>query len=527
MFRIKDFPEELAERANAPLLSGILRGIERECLRVAPNGDLSFKPHPSALGSALTHSMITTDFSEALLEFITSPTHRLDDLFNHLDQVHRFTINAIGEERLWLNSMPASLPEDENTIPLAQYGSSNTGLMKTAYRRGLGHRYGRSMQTVAGLHYNFSLPSAFWAHFLSKEHSTLSLEKYRDQGYFGLIRNFRRHYWLLILLFGASPAISNAFVGNRRHDLEQLPNKDGWFKPYATSLRMGDLGYQSSAQDSLFVCYNDKNTYISTLRDAILSPFDGYKNIPVAGEDGVHHQLSQGLLQIENEFYSSIRPKRSAQSGETALTALHYRGVEYIEVRCLDINPFEPLGINKAQARFLDTFLLYCALAESPLTDMAEWKSINNNQKKVVNEGRDPKLTLQLPSGEEIKLAEWANALFDAMKPAAQLLDTVHNTGKFSLSLDQHKELAANPELTPSARMLQPLLDGANMSESAATLSAALNEKLKSQPLSASDQKRFEDASLESLALQKDLEGQDQLSFEDFLNNYFKQYEKL
>jgi glutamate--cysteine ligase len=343
-----------------------------------------------------------------------------------------------------------------------------------------------------------------------------------------LIRNFRRHFWLLILLFGASPAITDAFVGHRQHTLERLPNDDGWYRPYATSLRMGDLGYQSSAQDSLFVCYNDKSTYIKTLAKAILSPFEGYQNIPVGDEHGTYHQLSQGLLQIENEFYSSIRPKRSAQSGETALTALHYRGVEYIEVRCLDINPFETLGISKSQVRFLDVFLLYCALADSPITDSDEWLAIAKNQRAVVNEGRKPGLQLTLASGDNVSLNEWASGLFKAMEPVAELLDAAQGGSRSKASLHEHAKLLEDLNQTPSARILQPVLNkSSTLKDAAALQSQKLNAELKLSPLSDINLKRFQDISIESIAQQKDIENQDQDEFESFLKNYFKQYEKL
>ncbi len=526
MFSIQSIPEALTLRENAPLLNSILRGVEREALRVSPSGDLSLKPHPSSLGSTLTHPLITTDFSEALLEFITPPTHRLEDLFQHLENVHRFTTRQMGDELLWTNSMPCSLPEEQD-IPVGQYGSSHNGKLKTIYRLGLGLRYGRSMQTVSGIHYNFSLPNAFWAHFHSESNNLLSLEAYKNQRYFDLIRNFRRHYWALILLFGASPALCPSFVKGREHDLDTIPGNKGLYRPYATSLRMGDLGYQSSAQENLFVCYNEINTYIQTLANAILNPFEGYKDIPLKDKHGEYQQLSQGLLQIENEFYSSIRPKRSAKPGETALTALHRRGVEYIEVRCLDVNPFSPLGITEQQSCFLDVFLLYCALSDSPISNLKEGQMISRNQKRIVNEGRKPGLMLEHAKFGELSVDTWLSELLSALAPVAELLDGAYENNRYSRALAEQKKVAENLALTPSAQLLQQLEGAENYKDLALNQARRNTESLKERDLDDETLKRYQDTAEESHAEQASIEATCDNDFDTFLSDYFKQYEAL
>ncbi|WP_045856889.1 glutamate--cysteine ligase [Teredinibacter purpureus] len=528
MLQIKDFPKELAEPDNAALLTGILRGAERESLRVTANGALSKTDHPSGLGSALTHPQITTDFSEALLEFITPPCHTIPDMLGQLDLLQRYTANQLPEgEMLWTHSMPCALGPDQE-IPVARYGSTNNGRMKTVYRVGLGHRYGRSMQTVAGLHYNFSLPNAFWAFLSRRDNSMLDLQEYKNQRYFGLIRNFRRHYWLLIYLFGASPALCTSFVDKRMHDLQLLDNLSHTLHtPFATSLRMGDLGYQSSAQEDLYVCYNDQKRYIETLCAAITSPHADYEALGITDEQHNHLQLNTGLLQIENEFYSAIRPKRTAQSGETALAALDNRGVEYIEVRCLDIDPFSPVGITDEQIRFLDTFLLYCALQESPDTDSEEAQRILRNQKQVVVDGRNPSATLENGPDSTINLQQWGLELLNAMAPVAGLLDNAHGDQSYSNSLAQQTRKLKDPSLTPSARILSTLKD--NKLEYAAYAlqhSAQYDEYFKNAPLSPDIQERMENMALESEAEQRELERKSQIDFDDFLVQYYKQYRR-
>lgn len=526
MFELKHLPEALAEKKNAPLLTGILRGAERESLRVTATGKLSDTPHPAGLGSALTHPQITTDFSEALLEFITPPCHATEDLLNHLDVLQRYAAAQMPEgERLWAHSMPCVLNSD-NDIPVARYGSSNNGVMKTIYRVGLGHRYGRAMQTVAGLHYNFSLPNAFWAFLSCQDNSMLDLQSYKNERYFGLIRNFRRHYWLLIYLFGASPALCTSFVGDRTHTLEPITGLNHTLHaPYATSLRMGDLGYQSSAQEDLYVCYNQQNTYIETLCAAITQSHPAYENIGLKNEQGQYLQLNTGLLQIENEFYSPIRPKRTTHPGETALAALDNRGVEYIEVRCLDANPFTPLGISAEQIYFLDTFLLYCALQNSPFSDAHEAHLIQENQKTVVSHGRDPNAKLTYKTEGTRALSEWSNDLLEALSPVAALLDSVHKCSDYTASLEQQRQKVLHPELTPSARILSHLKQHSmEYAHYALQTSTQHFEQMLARPLAQNLLLRMENMAHESDAEQRALEQKKPLDFDEFLKRYYRQY---
>ena len=350
----------LSDSGNGSVLANIVRGIEKESLRVESSGQLAKTPHPDALGSALTHPSITTDYSEALLEFITAPSTSIDQVLRELEEIHRYTYQHINDELLWASSMPCQLGED-SSIPVGQYGSSNIGRMKTVYRLGLGHRYGRQMQTIAGIHYNFSVPDSLWQQLQTDEGNQQSLQDYKTDGYFALIRNFRRYFWLLLYLMGAAPAVCKSFVRNRQHDLVAFgDDSHSLHKPFATSLRMGNLGYQSDAQSSLVVCYNDMDQYNRTLKGALETPFKAYEEIGLKDDQGNYRQLTTNLLQIENEFYSPIRPKRTAASGETPLEALQRKGVEYIEVRCIDVSPLAPCGIDRQSIRF---WIPFCSSA--------------------------------------------------------------------------------------------------------------------------------------------------------------------
>ena len=506
----------LGERANLSLLSQCLHGIERECLRVDSDGQLALTPHPAALGSALTHPQITTDYSESLLEFITpaepDPAATLADL----EQIHRFAYSKLDGEYLWSPSMPCALP-DEETIPIARYGSSHIGELKYVYRKGLALRYGKTMQCIAGIHYNFSLPEQLWQLLQQAEGDSRSLCAYQSARYIGLIRNFRRYSWLLMYLFGASPALDQGFMRGQAHQLQQL-DADTLYLPYATSLRMSDLGYQSEAQAGLTPCYNDLASYTDSLRQAVGTPYPPYVEIGTK-QDGQWLQLNTNILQIENEYYSNIRPKRVTHSGERPIQALVARGVQYVEVRCLDINPFLPLGIDLAEARFLDAFLLFCALEDSPLLESAECHTCTDNFLKVVKEGRRPDLQLQR-RGQQISLQTWAHELLERIEPLAELFDQSQGGDAHLQALQAQRAKVENARLTPSAQVLAHLQQGESFTQFALRQSKRHADYFRQLPLSREQQAAFEAAAEQSLLQQVDLESYQEGDFDSFVAAY-------
>ncbi|HCW90775.1 MAG TPA: glutamate--cysteine ligase, partial [Marinobacter sp.] len=256
---------------------GFLKGVEKEGLRVDTNGFIAQTPHPEALGSTLTHPRITTDYSEALLELITPVCRSTGEMMASLRQIHQFVQQNLGDEVFWAASMPCELDGDES-IPIAEYGTSNIGKLKHVYRQGLAVRYGRMMQSIAGVHYNLSLPDSFWRFWQEALDNRDSLQDFKSDQYFWLIRNFRRRSWLLMLLFGASPALDASFVEGMEHNLDRFA-PDTWYGRNATSLRMGDLGYHNNAQASLDICFNELSTYTATLDRAIHTNWPPYAKI--------------------------------------------------------------------------------------------------------------------------------------------------------------------------------------------------------------------------------------------------------
>ncbi|MEM6710080.1 MAG: glutamate--cysteine ligase [Pseudomonadota bacterium] len=508
----------LCER-RPEILANAGHGIEKEGLRVSPDGYLSSRAHPAQLGSALTHPNITTDFSEAQLELITGVQPSAVACLNELDQVQRFVYSQLGDELIWPTSMPCMLGEDDS-IPLGQYGSSNIAQAKTLYRSGLGVRYGRLMQTISGIHYNFSLPDAFWDALAEATGlgDPIARRDQRTTAYFDLIRNFRRHAWLLLYLFGASPAICRTFIGERSHSLATLDNGT-LYLPQGTSLRMGPLGYQSDAQAALHVSYNSLADYAATIVRALTQAHPPYREAGVK-KDGEFQQLNDSIIQIENEFYGAIRPKQPTQPGERPLLALKRRGVAYVEVRCLDLNPFEPLGMSLSDALFIDTFLVTCLLKESPADDRTESERNATNQRDVVTRGRAPGLTLMDDTGP-VALSAWAERILDDCAQTASLLDAAYGGEGHSAAVRAQRAKVWDPEQTPSAQVLRALEDQqVPFFRFAMNAAKAFAASAAEKPLSSADMAYFTELATRSLSDQASLEAAEQLPFELFLRDY-------
>jgi glutamate--cysteine ligase len=482
-------------------LHGIRRGIEKESLRAQPGGGLALTPHPAALGSALAHPNITTDFSESQLEFITGVHAGVTSCLDELTQIHQFVYREIGDELLWVGSMPCGLPADE-TIPIGSYGASNVGRAKSVYRMGLGHRYGRRMQTISGIHYNWSMPGV------------------SSDDYFALIRNFRRHSFLLLYLFGASPAVCSSFVAGREHRLQALGNNT-LHLPHATSLRMGRLGYQSDAQASLSVSYNGLDSYGASLHEALTRPYPPYEALGILNPGGEYNQLATTLLQIENEFYGTIRPKRVIRPGERPLHALRERGVEYVEVRCMDLDPFEPVGIGAGTIRLLDVFLLHCLLADSPPDTPDEIAALARNQHRTAERGREPNLRLERGS-DEVTIAEWGAQLLEECAPIAAALDAAQGGRSHRDALASAAVALRDPECVPSAGVLKAMRgehDG-SYTGFVKACSERIKQVLMQRPFPAEMQTRFNRLARESVEEQQRIEGADTVPFEAFRQQY-------
>lgn len=516
--------KQLLSHNEKGLLNRRQIGVEKESLRVSPDGGLSQFAHPESLGSALTNPYITTDYSESLLEFITPPYEHIESVLDFLRDSQAYVYQKLEQnEILWATSMPCVVA-GESSIPIANYGSSNAGQMKSIYRLGLGHRYGRAMQVIAGVHFNYSLPENFWPIYkemLGEEE--LNLTDFKSEQYFSLIRNLQRYGWLIPYLFGASPAVCKSFLGGAETSLKDF-DKNTYYEPYATSLRMGDIGYQNNIENESGVkaCYRNLDAYVKTLQCAIETPHPEYESIGVK-INGKYQQLNANLLQIENEYYSTVRPKQILQGNEKPINALKKRGVRYVELRSLDVNAFDPLGINETQLRFIEIFMLFCLLADSEQICFSEREEIDYNEILVAHHGREPGLEL-IENTSKIKLKDWANEILNGMQSVSELLDANKEGEPYRKSLQHQAEKVEYPDLTPSARMLDEMRDKKEaFYHFAKRMSQQHNQYFTELKLSKERQEFFDKEAKDSLQRQQQIESSDELSLDEYLQEYFSQ----
>ena len=508
----------LVNGGEPQILQGGRKGVEKESLRVLPNGKLAYTPHPLALASTLTNEQLTTDYSEALIELVTPAFTQSWELLQYLLDLHQFVYRHLDDELLWATSMPCAIERDAD-IPLAQYGSSHVGRMKTIYRNGLGLRYGRMMQAISGVHFNYSFPLPFWEAYAAARQSRTHDAPFISECYFELLRNYRRYGWLVLYLFGVSPVVCKSFLRGRDAGLADYGSGTA-FEPYATSLRMSDVGYRNRNQAGLAVSVNSLDEYVRDLGRAISTPHPPYEALGVK-VDGEYRQLNANILQIENEYYSFIRPKRVARSGERPTKALRRAGVEYVEVRALDVSAFDPVGVNQNKLRFLEAFVALCLLKHSAPIGDSEQGALDENHVAVARRGRDPALTLWR-EGHNVPMLTWARELLDSMTGICELLDLGDPNRPYSQALAIQAAKIENVALTPSARLMTELNAGESFFELALRMSAA--HKAYFLDLYPPNQERlseFAQEASESLLAQRRIEARDKGTFEEYLARYF------
>ncbi|HEU4600535.1 MAG TPA: glutamate--cysteine ligase [Steroidobacteraceae bacterium] len=517
------FERRLATLINVrepAVLCGGLKGVEKESLRVTPAGTIDQSAHPRALGSALTHEHITTDFSESLIELVTPAFPECWELLQYLCDLHQFVYRHLGDQLLWATSMPCHV-RDDASIPIARYGRSNVGKLKEAYRTGLGYRYGRLMQAISGVHFNYSFPAQFWPVLGEALQHRDANQDFISEQYFALLRNYRRYGWIVLYLFGNSPALCASFVKGREHWLKEW-GPGTLYAPHATSLRMSDLGYRNKHQAGVQISVNSLSEYVRDLTAAVSTPNPEYQKIGVK-VDGEYRQLNANLLQIENEYYSYIRPKRVTRSGEHPSQALRRAGVEYVEFRALDVSAFDPVGVNQNKLRFLEAFAALCVLKQSDPIDSSEQSSLDDNHAVVARRGREPGLQLNR-NNRPIELRAWALELIDSMRGICELLDGGNPQKPYTASLELQESKVLDPALTPSARSLEEMR---TTGESFAQLAMRMSQVHKAYflDLYPPNEQRLGEFAQEaeaSLVKQKDIEAADNVTFDQYLANYFR-----
>ena len=488
-------------------------GIEKESLRHF-NSKISQRPHPKSLGSSLCNSYITTDFSEAQLEFITPPFYDKRKALNFLSDIHHFFYSNVDEEMLWPFSMPPYI--GKGRIPIAKFGTSSKGLFKHVYRKGLSHRYGRLMQTISGVHFNYSLPRKFWRSPIFKNLENESLEL-RSKNYFSILRNVLRMNWLILYLFGCSPSITRDFLSGSNDEFIKL-DKNTLFSPYGTSIRMSEYGYQNLSRAKINISSNSLNSYTTDLLKATNERSDSFSKIFDETEDPLC-QINTNQLQIEDEYYAPARAKSTDKSDIRFAKKLLNGGVDFIELRSLDLDPYSQIGIRQEVITFLEIFMLYAFVKESEPIDKTEEKQIFENDIKVAKQGRKPKLEL-VRKDKNISLIDWANEILDEMVPIANFLDKHKEIGH-TANIEFMRKRVDDPSLTPSAMILESLIDNGSFIRLGESISYKNKQRfLELNTQNQSNWKKLETEKENSIKKQYTFE-RDIISFEEYKQLYF------
>jgi len=376
------------------------------------------------------------------------------------------------------------------------------------------------MQAIAGVHFNYSLPSEFWPAFQNDDEDRGELQDFINDRYFALIRNFKRFGWMIPLLFGNSPAVCKSFLAGRTTRFHQM-QRGTFYLPYATSLRMSDIGYKNKNQSALLVSHDDLKSYISDLRRALKLPYPEYEAIGTRDGDKII-QLTTSVLQIENEYYSYIRPKRTTLPGERPSDALEKRGVEYVEVRALDVNCLEPTGVSIQQLYFTEVLVLFCLLESSANLTAEELHEIEYNELTVALRGRTPGLEL-VRNGGRVSLRDWSLEICARVQPLAAHLDAHMGSSVYQDAVARQVEALNDMELLPSARVLATLRESQSEFHSyTRELSLKHRADFRARPPGAEVTQEFDSLAAASHAEQARLEADRSEPFAQFMDKYLQ-----
>ncbi len=511
----------LVEDATPTVLEGRRVGLEKESLRVDAQGAIAATDHPEALGAALCHPSITTDFSEALVEMVTPPMATAAEALDHLESTHRYVAARLpAGETLWNASMPCIIDDDES-IRIGQYGSSFSGRMKHIYRRGLGLRYGRRMQAIAGIHFNFSLPDSAWDWRLAQAGAPES----SNSAYFSMMQNLMGIGWIVPYLFGASSAICRSFLDDGAiTDLQALGDST-LVEPFGTSLRMGNIGYRyrEDRKIDLTVDHRCLDAWIADVLAHVTHEHPAYATLGEFDADGQRQQLNVNRLQIENEYYGTVRPKQIPRAGEMPILALADRGIRYLELRSLDIDMFEPTGLSADTVAMLELLMLFAWLADPLPLDDVDMQRVKSNFERVAHRGRQPELTLEGPDGS-LPLDVWAESIVASLQPLAEWLDDATDDTRYQHTLELQLSRISAPDTLPSARVLEGVQASGCFSSFGAELSRRHHDHLLAEPPRSDHARELDEAVEQSLRMRDQLERESSDDdFETRLADWFSQ----
>lgn len=394
-------------------------GVEREGLRVGVKGELSRNKHPKVFGNKIMNPYITTDFSESQLELITPVFNTSKEVYDFLNALYDIVALEIGDEYIWPESMPCVIPDDRE-IPIATFCKCKQGEEARAYREELLRKYGGKIQLISGIHYNFSLNDDVLNKLYENSSKKEDFKTFKDNLYLKIVRNYLRYRWLLIYLLGSTGVVHSSYKGECLKKLDNI-SQGAYSCEGIVSYRNSDCGYGNRI--TLFADYTSTREYVNSVKRFI----------------------KDGLIQSPKEFYNSVRPK--GKNPNKILDSLLEEGIQYLEYRSIDINPFSKGGISLEDLEFLELFNLYLLFKEE--SDYKDWQIDGlENQKNIArNGGLDIEL---IRDGEKVSKVQWGLEILNEIRDINHIL----NLGKGEL-IDAQIEKIKDYKKTNTYRFIE------------------------------------------------------------------------
>ena len=374
-------------------------GIERESLRVYKDGSLAQSFHPEAFGSKNNNPYITTDFAECQIEMITPPLNTPEQVYDFTNLLYDISVSEIENEYLWPQSMPSIVPNDDD-IRISKYEDSEKGNIAYEYRKNLIKKYGGKKQLICGIHYNFSFDENVIRKLYeyeinsqySKEHKTY--KNFKNAIYLKMARNYLRYRWILIYLLGASNSVHQTYGCRDCMNISKKIGRDTFTNDGAISYRNSDCGYRNKIE--LTPDYSSVESYIRSLESF----------------------LNDKLIYSHKELYSAVRLK--PKNVDDFMRSLLNDGINYLEYRSLDINPFEKGGISLDDLHFLQVFNLYLLIKDE--SNYKDWqREATENQNSIAKYGLNDIDLIR--DGVKISKKEWLIEVLTEIKNISRTLN--------------------------------------------------------------------------------------------------------
>ena len=395
-------------------------GIEWESLRAKKGGKLSLTPHPEVFGDKLTNPVVTTDFSESQIEIITPTFDSIDKAFDNFALLSDIVNSSLPkDEYLWFQSIPCILPYWDQ-IPIAKY--SEDGQSSQKYREDLAKKYGVKKQMISGVHFNFSFSDDFLNRLYDMESSDLTFKEFKNNVYLKIARNYLRYCWLIIYLTGCSIGSHKTFSNDCIHLMDEKDDYGSFYSTRGPSFRNASCGYKNLKE--LYPSYDSLQEFVSDINKFI----------------------DKGYLSEAKELYTQIRLK--PKNPKELLNSLEEDGIEYIEIRTLDINPFYKCGLVRHDMKFLHLFLIYMFIKDE--SNYNDWQKEAKFNEEATAESAYVESMRLLKDGQKVTLKNWASDIINEMYGMCEVLG-IDATSTLSLMLNR----IANPDLTYGKRLLK------------------------------------------------------------------------